>query len=585
MAGQAEINVEIKVNGKALADGALKVGGNPQPPNTITLGVANGGNPVRWTPQNPLRLTLSLGETSEALFLSAGDARDCKKSVPSDWKADWSFPSDATGVLTIYSFRKALERDATLEIRFDNVISKANPEGAARMTLQSADPPLNQEFSIRRAADRPDIIFFVSDPPAGVRNLPGDEVTLRWRTSRLTSRELTRVAMGEGELPCDFSRDEGAKIIADVSVDTTFRLAGYPEGGAARVSRELTVSVLRQGWYDLRNTILEGDPGYPSPANDVEDRALATRPPIHLEPTLLLNDNDLRLYGVFRHDFRGTERALLFQNTNPFGSWKLVRSSVPDQKGAIPEGFSTSPGVYFDDAVWLIGGSQIDPEIASNGVWRLDLGKGRWEHQGAAEWAPRMGHAVLVFQNRIWVLGGRDEVGNALNDVWRLDLTSKKWTSLGNAPWAPRCLFGPAVFNDQIWLYGGAREPFSSVLYDDVHVYRNDKWDKLAMTELTGGAMPIASCLQVFNNRLCLFGKFRTVYAGDKSEKLEPLAFSLSTPSTRTWDSFPNDGLKDWGGETTFSYRLINYRGKMLIAAALGFEAANPAMKIYVPGS
>jgi len=95
--------------------------------------------------------------------------------------------------------------------------------------------------------------------------------------------------------------------------------------------------------------------------------------------------------------------------------------------------------------------------------------------------------------------------------------------------------------------------------------------------------MPISSCLQVFHRKLCLFGRFRTI-AADQSEAIEPLAFSLSTPSTGTWDTFPSDGLKDWGADTTFSYQLVNFRNKMLIARALAYQLPNPVLKIYVPG-
>jgi hypothetical protein len=47
---------------------------------------------------------------------------------------------------------------------------------------------------------------------------------------------------------------------------------------------------------------------------------------------------------------------------------------------------------------------------------------------GQADWTERMGHAVLVFQNQIWVMGGRDSAGNALNDIWKRDASSPKWT-------------------------------------------------------------------------------------------------------------------------------------------------------------
>jgi hypothetical protein len=165
-------------------------------------------------------------------------------------------------------------------------------------------------------------------------------------------------------------------------------------------------------------------------------------------------------------------------------------------------------------------------------------------------------------------------------------VTHRKWDQLQPAPWKPRCLFNPAVYDQKIWLYGGAKEPFSAELYDDIWVYTGGRWQKKAMTGIIKGSeskKPIASSLQVFEDKLCLFGKFRTVNPDDKSEKVEPLAFSLSSASTKTWDAFSSDGLKDWGSDTTFSYQLVNFKDRMLIARALGYGEPNPVLKVYVP--
>jgi hypothetical protein len=171
--------------------------------------------------------------------------------------------------------------------------------------------------------------------------------------------------------------------------------------------------------------------------------------------------------------------------------------------------------------------------------------------------------------------------------VWSLDVRRRHWTPHDKAPWKPRCLFHPARFENQIWLYGGAKEPFAAELYDDFYTFSDGKWEETKLTGIIKGdkpRKPIASCLQVFQGKLCLFGKFRTIAAGDKSERVEPLAFSLTSPSTKTWNSFPSDGLKNWGPDTTFSYQLVNFKNKMLIARALSYEAPNAVLKVYVPG-
>ena len=582
-----------RLQAKITIDGPLKVGPNPQPPNRFTLSIQNLGEPIQRTPGKPPCLYLKghLGSQAEALFFSDADARLCDKKIPADWNADWDFSRKGEGMfcLKIYTYNTTLfKKDDVLKISFSNVVSKTDPSAAATMTFETDLSTATQDLFIPKAADKPGIISFTSEPPEGVQNLPGENVTLKWLTYKLTDRELTQVGIAD-PLPCDFSQDAGNKTIPSVASDMTVRLRGYD--GDRPVDSTLDIKVLREGWYGLRNTILKGDPGFPDPEIRVDGRELKPAETYDLEPTLLCKADNKRLYGVFRHDYQDGKRALLFETVNPFGGWSFVGSSVPGQGGLIPEGFDESPGAYFDDKIWLLGGSQIDPDNASSGVWSFDPAKGAWEDRGAAPWSPRMGHAVVVFQGKLWVMGGRDEDGNALNDVWALTMNAETnagtWQRKGDAAWEPRCLFSPAGYDEKIWLYSGAKEPFSSFLYDDMYVYDGSAWEKKNMTGIIKGTelkTPIASCLQVFGDKLCLFGKFRITDPTDKSETVEPQAFVLTTPSTKTWSSFPSEGLKNWAGDTTFSFQVVNFGDRMLIARALEYGTQNSVLKVYVSG-
>jgi hypothetical protein len=481
---------QLQISANLLVKGDFKIGPNPQPPNQFELSITNSGESIQITPKKCLYLEGLLGSGEKALFLDEADAQLCNKSSPKDWKVVWDFSGREKGEfrLKIYSFKK-LETDQTLTISFSNVISKTAPNGAAALSFATAFSDAKQALTIPKTADKPDIISFYAAPPEGVQNLPGDDVTLKWRTYKLANLELIQIGMAD-PLSCDFSQDEGSKIIQRVSANMTFRLKGYD--GPKPISRDLGVQVLQKGWYGLTNTVLEGDPGYPLPEteNEIQDLDRSGKD-FDLEPTLLFTAADL-LYAVFRLRFAQKQNALLFQTQNPFGGWTFVKSSVPDQAGFIPAGFDTSPGVFFDNRLGLVGGSQIDPDNTSNGVWCFDPQKGVWENWGEAQWSPRMGHAVQVFvadqKEKIWVMGGRDESGNALNDIWTLDVTSRSWTPRQPAPWKPRCLFNTAVFEDKIWLYGGAEEPFSTQLYDDLYVYeKGGKWEKKDMTGIIKG--------------------------------------------------------------------------------------------------
>jgi len=608
-------------------EGPLRVGPNPQPPNQFILKIENLGDPVRQPSGELCRLYLKggLGPGPEALFLNERDGKECQIKNPSTkWQVDKDFPTiDDPGqfCITIYTFDDTLfEKGEVLRFTFDGVLSKTDPSGGARLTLTTDCGAIEPELSIPKKADQPGIIYFTSTPEPGTAIFPHDPITLMWRTYNLNNRELTQVGSAD-PIPYDFKENwaEGKKIVQVSDSDTTFRLSGYDSGRP--VSRDLRVTVVRPGWHETKNTLGAGDPGYPSQAREgaidrMEEPGMGevSEEPIELEPTLLFNplhaksgnSENATLYAIFRHEFRGGERALLFRTENPFGGWTFVESTVEDQQGRIPAGFSTSPGVYYQGRLWLIGGSQIDSDSPdmSSGVWTLDLTRENpsWRFFGNAPWSPRMGHSVVVFEDRICVLCGLGADGKALNDVWTLDEAAKQWTPLSEAseptpsgPLVPsgRCLVNPTVFADRIWLYGGAGEPSAAKLYDDLYVFSYDektekyKWDKKEITGAIKGKearQPIASCLQVLGDKLHLFGKFR-VTAEDKSRLDEPLGFYLSDPETGTWERFPSDGLATWGTHATFSYQAVNFRNRVLIARALPDrkKEPNPILKIYVP--
>jgi Kelch motif protein len=583
-----QIETEIK--------GDLRVGANPNPANGLAWEIKNLGSAISLPAEGGIFsffLAGPLGSSEKALFLNEADARSCTRKLPRGWSATWNFQPKDTFRLQISTFEKSvLNANATLKIEFLTVVSKTGPGSAVLdfgFGFGKEPKQVSRQIKINKIAPKTGIIAFYSDPPSGVSNLPGQDVTLKWRTNKLVDVKLVQKGVTY-PLVSDFNEDEGSYVLKAVTTEATFTLSGQ---GQPSDSLELVVRILPHGWHEASNFILEGDPAYPKPANQEEREALDLLPrkEFALEATQLFNANNQSLYAVFRHTWQDQERASLYQTENPLARWNFVESSVPDQTGWIPAGFAGSPGVYFDDHLWLIGGSQIDPDNTSNVVWRFDPQKKIWQNMGVAGWSPRMGHAVLVFRNKIWVMGGRSSSGNALGDIWSYDSRALKWERVSaKAPWEPRCLFHPAVFGDRIWLYGGTKEPFSSKLFSDVWIYppyAGDTWEDLKITGILQNVLgkgPVASCLEVFNGKLYLFGKFLSS-ATDGSGLVEPGAFSLSDPLTRKWEPLVSDDLRNWGGTNSFSYQLVNFQNKILVAKALAYDQPNLTLKLFVPSS
>jgi hypothetical protein len=137
-------------------------------------------------------------------------------------------------------------------------------------------------------------------------------------------------------------------------------------------------------------------------------------------------------------------------------NWELVTDDVPWANRA------TQYVLTFNDRLWLMGGQQIfEPQgqavVAYNDVYSSVDGV-NWElvtpHAG---WSPRgiiMNN--VVFQNRMWVIGGGTyDVRTFNNDVWSSP-DGVAWTQvLANAPWTPRQFHNTTVFDNKIWVFAG----------------------------------------------------------------------------------------------------------------------------------
>jgi hypothetical protein len=110
--------------------------------------------------------------------------------------------------------------------------------------------------------------------------------------------------------------------------------------------------------------------------------------------------------------------------------------------------------VVHRDRIWAVGFQ------AGNDVWSTRDGV-HWEQATAdAGWpaAIRSKHAI-IFQGRIWVLGGSDLKGDFQNDVW-VSSDGAHWEQrTPHAPWHPRQANYSVVFQNKLWIFGGKNAP------------------------------------------------------------------------------------------------------------------------------
>ncbi len=129
-------------------------------------------------------------------------------------------------------------------------------------------------------------------------------------------------------------------------------------------------------------------------------------------------------------------------------TWKKVTSSAGWSAR------STHTSVVFNGKIWVIGG--FDDGGTKNDVWSSSDGKNWTKETSSAGWSARWHHTNVVFNHKIWVIGGFD--GNSKNDVWSSS-DGKNWTKETSAAgWSARAGHTSVVFNHKIWVIGGSNK-------------------------------------------------------------------------------------------------------------------------------
>ena len=176
--------------------------------------------------------------------------------------------------------------------------------------------------------------------------------------------------------------------------------------------------------------------------------------------------------------------------------------------------------VYFDNKLWAMGGA-TGTWGYKNDVWSSTDGKDWRLVSEAAGWRPRRGHATVVFKDRMWVIGGAANVGPGekdialRNDVWSSS-DGVNWTEVtASAPWPARGDHIVLVFQDKLWVLGGRYDQkthFEDAWYSTdgktwVNAVEKAKW----MGRYCAGG-------QVFDGKMWVFGGSRkrdVWYSGD----------------------------------------------------------------------
>ena len=126
----------------------------------------------------------------------------------------------------------------------------------------------------------------------------------------------------------------------------------------------------------------------------------------------------------------------------------------------------------FHGQLWLLGGwNPDDLDSTNNQVWSSVDGL-NWSLVARAPWEGRHTAGWLVFNDRMWVIGGDSNRGHYQNDVWSSH-DGVSWQLVTDSPpWANRVAPQVQAFMGRIWLLGGVQalvDPGEDRAFNDVY--------------------------------------------------------------------------------------------------------------------
>jgi len=157
-------------------------------------------------------------------------------------------------------------------------------------------------------------------------------------------------------------------------------------------------------------------------------------------------------------------------------AWTLVNGSAP----WVTREEHTS--VVFDGKIWVIGGAHYEAGLeVLNDVWYSTDGVSWFEATASAPWQSRYRHTSVVFDNKMWVIGGEhaDYTGfENLNDVWYSTNGTQWYRSTASAPWAGRVDHASVVYDGKMWVILGGIDNWYSFdpLYDVWYSTNGTNW-------------------------------------------------------------------------------------------------------------
>ncbi|MEO0899492.1 MAG: fibronectin type III domain-containing protein [Bacteroidota bacterium] len=293
-----------------------------------------------------------------------------------------------------------------------------------------------------------------------------------------------------------------------------------PDGDVVRYTVELEGAEIERGLdvttYELKN--LEFETSYSGRVIASDPEGYSTPSPFTFTTGMSPNEapEDFKLQAPIN--------GAIFQETNISLSW---------QDAVDPEGGNITYDLYLDQSAipstlfqGELGNTSLqvnDLENETTYYWKViakdDMGASTESDVfsfttkttvvatlvGNAPWAERAGHTTLVFDNKMWVLGGNSCCGGRFNDVWSSP-DGVNWTEVTSAaPWAARTVHTSVVHDGKMWVVAGNSSYTQGSEFADIW-YSSDGANWILASEMQAFEPRYGHEMVVYDGKMWIFG-------------------------------------------------------------------------------
>jgi hypothetical protein len=191
-------------------------------------------------------------------------------------------------------------------------------------------------------------------------------------------------------------------------------------------------------------------------------------------------------------------------------NWEQALSAAPW------EGRDSHAVVVFKNKIWLMGGVDGTKRLISPGnvdygnaphfsdVWSSEDGKNWQLILAKAPWGERRSMQVVDFKGKMWLMGGWGPEIGYKNNVWSSEDGVKWKLETASAGWPSREGHQLLVFQNKIWLIGGVKYSGQQLFTDVWYSDNGINWTKATKNAGWPARWDFASA--VFNNKLWVIG-------------------------------------------------------------------------------